>query len=182
MMNEIIVDNDGAVVSQRSMTAEQRQKELAAIQRQAEQEEKQALNSPFKRFVQLNKDTTVILRQAANECPVALDLFLFLMSNMDKYNAVTCSYRVLQEQLGKSQATIARAIKYLKENHMIYVYKSGSTNVYVNSPEIVWNSWGTNLKYCKFPANVLLSKSENKNQMEMQQQWLNVIESKQQNK
>ena len=58
------------------------------------------------------------------------------------------------------QATVARSIKYLKEHGFIYVYKTGTSNVYVANKDLVWNSWGSNVEYCEFPANIVLSKSE----------------------
>lgn len=78
---------------------------------------------------------------------------------MDKYNAVVCSYKVLQEALGISSATITRAVKYLKDNGFISVYKTGTSNVYIANPNLVWNSWN-NVKYCEFPANIILSAAE----------------------
>ena len=79
---------------------------------------------------------------------------------MDDYNAVICSYKVLQENFGVSQVTVARAIKILKEKQYIEVYKSGTSNVYAINKNIVWNSWGTNYDYAKFGANIILSESE----------------------
>ncbi len=93
---------------------------------------------------------------------IAAAIFEFLASAMDDYNAVVCSYTVLQEALGMSKATIQRAVAYLKDNDFVYVAKSGTTNVYILNPELVWNSWGTNREYCKFPANVIISQTENK--------------------
>ena len=63
---------------------------------------------------------------------------------MDNYNAVICSYQVFQEALGMSGRTVSRAIKYLKDNGFIYIYKSGSSNVYIANKNLVWRSWGTN--------------------------------------
>ena len=61
---------------------------------------------------------------------------------MDKYNAVICSYKVFQETLGMGQATVARCVKYLKDHGFLYVYKTGTSNVYVANKNLVWNSWG----------------------------------------
>lgn len=179
MLNEMLINDSGEVIGQRPLTVEQKQRELNILQQQQEQEEKKKKDSPYRNFLQVNRDRVSVLRKLAKENAVALDLFLFLTEHMDKYNAVACSYAVLTEQLDKSRATVSRAVKYLRSNGILYVYKSGTTNVYVTNPEIVWRSWGTNLKYCKFPANVLLSKSENEKQMQMQQQWINQIQKQQ---
>lgn len=59
-----------------------------------------------------------------------------------------------------SKATIQRSIKYLKDNGFVYIYKTGTSNVYVANKDLVWNSWGNNIDYCEFPANIVLSRSE----------------------
>lgn len=116
--------------------------------------------SPFRSFYQVNKDTSSYLTSCLDENPKALKLLFFIFDHMDKYNAVVCSYTVFQEALGMSKATVQRAVKYLKDKGFVYVYKTGTSNVYVANHELVWNSWGNNVKYCKFPANVVLSKNE----------------------
>ena len=105
-------------------------------------------------------------------------MLLFIFDHMDKYNAVVCSYKVFQEALGVGQATIARAIKYLKDNGFLYVYKSGSSNVYVANNDLVWNSWGTNIEYCEFPANIVLSKSEQEEQIKVRNKRIQTVQIK----
>ena len=139
---------------------EQRTRDLK-VQEQKEQEQlARTRKSPFTNFYQVNKDKSEYLRSCLEENPKALKLLFFLFDHMDKYNAVICSYKVFQEALGMGQATVARSIKYLKEHGFIYVYKTGTSNVYVANKDLVWNSWGSNVEYCEFPANIVLSKSE----------------------
>jgi hypothetical protein len=71
-----------------------------------------------------------------------------------------CSYQVLQELLKISKDKVRRSIKVLKDNGFIAILKSGSSNVYAINDNIYWKSWGNNKKYSKFPANVVLSLSE----------------------
>jgi len=92
--------------------------------------------------------------------PKAHAILYFLIDQMDEYNAVMCSYKVLEEVIGVGQATIARNIKVLKEHGFIVALKSGSSNVYAINDTIYWKSWGNNRKYSKFPANVVLALSE----------------------
>lgn len=142
---------------------EQRARDIAA----AEQEELKAIRnarkSPFDNFYQVNIDNSPILRKCLDENPKALKLLFFIFDHMDKYNALVCSYKVFQEALGMGQATVARSVKYLKENGILYIYKTGTSNVYVANKELVWRSWGTNYDYCEFPANIMLSASEQDN-------------------
>ena len=97
---------------------------------------------------------------------------------MDKYNAVVCSYKVFQDALDMGQATVARSIKYLKEHGFLYVYKTGSSNVYVANKDLVWNSWGNNREYCEFPANIVLTASEQEERSKIQDKRITTIEVK----
>lgn len=116
--------------------------------------------SPFNSYIQLNKVNMSYVRDLAATNPIAMQVWLFLIENMDEYNAVICSYKVLEEVLGVSNRSIARAISYLKDNGFLHIEKTGTSNVYIANKELVWNSWANNLKFCKFPANVVLSYSE----------------------
>ncbi|WP_312632244.1 replication/maintenance protein RepL, partial [Mammaliicoccus sciuri] len=82
--------------------------------------------------------------------PIAYRIFKFLINNMDSYNAVMCSYKVLEEQFEVSTSTVTRAVKLLKDKQYIDVYKSGTSNVYAVNKQIAWNSWGSNFKHGKF--------------------------------
>ena len=139
---------------------EQRARDLQDLERKEQEQIAKTRKSPFSSFYQVNKDNSEYLRSCLKENPKALELLFFIFDHMDKYNAVICSYKVFQEALGMGQATVARAIKYLKEHGFLYVYKTGTSNVYVANKELVWNSWGNNVEYCEFPANIVLSKSE----------------------
>ena len=139
---------------------EQRARDLQDLERKEQEQIAKTRKSPFSSFYQVNKDNSEYLRSCLKENPKALELLFFIFDHMDKYNAVICSYKVFQEALGMGQATVARAIKYLKEHGFLYVYKTGTSNVYVANKDLVWNSWGNNVEYCEFPANIVLSKSE----------------------
>lgn len=139
---------------------EQQARDLQDLERKEQEQIAKTRKSPFSSFYQVNKDNSEYLRSCLKENPKALELLFFIFDHMDKYNAVICSYKVFQEALGMGQATVARAIKYLKEHGFLYVYKTGTSNVYVANKNLVWNSWGNNVEYCEFPANIVLSKSE----------------------
>ena len=139
---------------------EQRARDLAAAEREEQKAIANSRKSPFARFYQVNKDNSEYLRSCLKENPKALEVLFFIFDHMDKYNAVVCSYKVFQEALGMSKATIQRSVAYLKEHGFLYVYKTGTSNVYVANKELVWNSWGNNVEYCEFPANIVLSASE----------------------
>lgn len=155
---------------------EQRKRDLKDQERNEQEQLQRTRKSPFSRFYQVNKDNSEYLRSCLKENPKALELLFFIFDHMDKYNAVICSYKVFQEALGMAQATVARSIKYLKDNGFLYVYKSGTSNVYVVNKDLVWNSWGNNTQYCEFPANVLLSRTEQEEHLKIRDKRLTQVQ------
>lgn len=118
--------------------------------------------SPYRKWIQMNNDEHA--READDwliaNSPAAYRIFRFLVANMDNYNAVICSYKVMQEKFGYGQATVARAVKLLKDHKYIQIAKSGTSNVYMINKHLYWNSWGTNFAYAEFDAKVIISASE----------------------
>ena len=148
------------------MNALQRETDLRMLERQHEQQlrEKEIeheLNkkSGFRNFTMINNDNLEYLTLLADN-PSAMKLYLFIVKNMNNYNALMASYQIFEDALGYKKSTIAKAIKDLKDLNLLYIYKSGSSNVYVLNDNLVWRSYGNNRKYCKFPANVMLAASE----------------------
>lgn len=139
---------------------EQKARDLKAQERKEQEQLKQARKSPFSQFYQVNKEHSEDLMWLVKTNPNAYRILLFLLDHMDKYNAVMCSYQVLQEALELSRATASRAVKVLKEHGFIAILKSGTSNVYVVNNDLAWNSWGNNVEYCEFPANIIISASE----------------------
>lgn len=152
---------------------EQRARDLAEQERE---EQRNSRKSPFSRFYQVNKDNSEYLRSCLKENPKALEVLFFIFDHMDKYNAVVCSYKVFQEALGMSKATVQRSVAYLKEHGFLYVYKTGTSNVYVANKDLVWNSWGNNVEYCEFPANMILSASEQENRLKTRDKHIRTVE------
>jgi hypothetical protein len=118
--------------------------------------------SPYRKWIQMNNDEYA--REAEDwliaKSPAAYRIFRFLVSNMDNYNAVICSYKVLQEKFACSQATVKRAIQLLKQHKYIDVARTGGANIYMINKHLYWNSWGTNFAYAEFDAKVIISASE----------------------
>lgn len=159
-MAELLVGASHNAINSHSLTFEERYKQLQAEEVARKKAEENAKKSPFKRFIQVNKEYYKAEDWLMATSPVAYRIFRYLINNMDGYNAVTCSYQVLQEVFGISQVTVARAIKILKEKKYVDVHKLGTSNVYSINKNIVWNSWGNNFKHAKFAASIILSDSE----------------------
>lgn len=154
-MQEIKITENPKNVNELSFEERARQ-----LQIEKKEEEQKAHKSPFSRFYQINKNHSDDLMWLVKENPTAYRILLFIFDHMDKYNAVMCSNLAMSEALEVSTRTIIRAVKLLKDKGFLHIYKSGSSNVYVANPDLVWNSWGNNIKYCEFPANIILSATE----------------------
>ena len=148
------------VLNKHSKTFEERAAELEKRKQYEEKQARLAKNSPFSRWSQFNLEHTKELMWLALKHPKAHAILYFLVDQMDNYNAVVCSYKVLQDVLDVGQATIARNIKILKDNGFVTILKSGTSNVYCVNDSVYWKSWGNKRQYSKFPANVLLSLDE----------------------
>jgi DNA-binding transcriptional ArsR family regulator len=159
-MQALTVSAERDVFDPNSRTFEERRQELQEQEKREKEALKRDKNSPFSRWTQYNLEHTRELMWLTLKHPKAQAILFFLVDQMDEYNAVMCSYQVIQEVLGVGQATVARNIRVLKENNFITVLKSGSSNVYAINDSVYWKSWGNKKMYSKFPANVVLSLSE----------------------
>lgn len=132
--------------------------EEETLRQEKEIEEKKNSN-----FVMLYKDYIDEVLWLSRKSGVSFSILGFIIKNMDNYNSLICSYKVFEEKFKISSETVRKSIKLLKDNGFIDILKSGTNNVYVINPKIVWSSWENQKKYCKFNGNVLVSQSENKN-------------------
>lgn len=161
-MKQLCVSDTHDVVNPALVSFSEREKQLQAIESSEKAATEREKRSPYSNWYQFNRDHTAEMIWLTTNHPKAQAILLFLLDQMDTYNAVLCSYTVLQEALGMSQATVARSIKVLKDGGYIAIAKSGTSNVYIVNKALAWGSWGKNFQYCKFPANVVLSATENK--------------------
>lgn len=167
-MSTLSVGAEKNILNSNSLSFEERQKQLEEQDKREKQSRERAKKSPFDNFVQVNKDYYKAEDWLIAKSPIAYRIFKFLINGMDDYNAVICSYQVLQETFDVSKPTITRAIKLLKEKKYVDVYKTGTSNVYAINKNIVWQSWGTNYDKAKFGANIILSESEQEESVKAQ--------------
>lgn len=166
-MSELIVSSKKNLFNSNSMTFDERADQLEEFKKSEEEKYRVEKNSPFRRWTQYNNQHTKEMMWLALKHPKAHAILLFLVDQMDSYNAVVCSIQVLQEVLGVGRTTASNSIKILKENGFIAVLKSGTTNVYAINDSVYWKSWGNKKKYSKFPANVVLSLAEQEKQYQI---------------
>ncbi len=112
-------------------------------------------------FIQVYRDFIDDIAKLGKENRIAQELFLFLAKHMDNNNALCISMKALEEILGYSRQTLSRSVKYLKEKGWLCVLKSGTSNIYILNPEIVWTAYASQKVYCKFQTNVIVTPSEN---------------------
>ena len=150
-------------------TKSQRKIRKADIEHEKETEEKAQKDrqkSPYKKWTQVNNSREAYEAEdwlIANS-PTAYRILKFLVSHMDRHNAVICSYKVMQEKLRLSRTTVADAIKFLKEHKFINAVRTGGSNIYMVNKILYWNSWGSNYAYAEFEAKVIISSSEQDNE------------------
>lgn len=159
-MKSLHVSDDKNIFDMNSLTFDERATQLEEMEEKDRERLERDKKSPFSRWTQFNNEHTKELMWLAIKHPKAHAILYFLIDQMDDYNAVMCSYRVLEEVLCVGHATIARNIKVLKDNGFIAIFKSGTSNVFAVNDKVYWKSWGNNRKYSKFPANVVLALSE----------------------
>lgn len=123
-------------------------------------------------FYQLNKKMFPAFRKLMMDYPMAGNIMLFLMEQMDNTNSVIISYEALSEVFRKTRQCLSKAIKYLKEEKFIGVYRTGNMNVYCLNANVVWHRSRENIKYAKFKTNVYMTYNE---QMVKENKLKNVI-------
>ena len=136
--------------------------ELKADEEKDNENVQQKRNSPFTQWLQVNNSDDAYKAESwlMRKSPIGYMILRFLAKEMDNYNAIVCSFRVMEEALGYSRAALSKAVSILKEHHYIDVKKSGTSNVYLINKELYWKSWGTNYKYAEFDAKIIIAESE----------------------
>ena len=123
-------------------------------------------NRQNKNFVQFYRPFMDEIAELGTKNPVALKLFMFITKHMDYNNSLGVSMKALQEILGYSRQTLSKAVKYLKDKGWLCVLKSGTMNIYILNPQIVWTSYDGQKQWCKFQTNVIVTPSENAEYLE----------------
>lgn len=180
-MSELHVQEKTDPKNPNSISFEARKRQIEEDIRQEKEEHERRKKSPYDRWIQMNKDAYKAEDWLMSKSPIAYRIFKFLINNMDSYNAVMCSYKVLEEQFNISSSTVTRAVKLLKEKKYIDIYKSGTSNVYAVNKQIAWSSWGSNFKHGKFGANIILSESEQDEQVKLEIQKHKEVSLKEEN-
>lgn len=114
-------------------------------------------------FTQLYDNSAGLMIQLADN-PTAMKLFWWIISHMDRKNALVVSQSALAEQLGCTDRTIRNALSDLKLKNVLTILKSGNTNIYCINANIAWKGNADDKRYAQFEATVFLSASEQEKQ------------------
>lgn len=115
------------------------------------------------KFVQISDNSLPLIRELMKENPASVSVLFFFIEQMSKLtNSVICSYTTLEEVLGYSRATIAKAIKTLKEKNWIDTIKIGNATAYCVNEQVAWRLANNQRHYAIFSSTVIATSTENK--------------------
>lgn len=101
-------------------------------------------NIKNKNFVQFYDNNNVQLLELIMKDSTAAAVFVFMARYAESNNTIHVSNVQLQEVLKKSESTIKRALRTLKDLNFITSIKKGRENIYFINPQVVCN---TSAKY-----------------------------------
>lgn len=112
-------------------------------------------------FVQVSRGYLKEWRALTRKSALATEILMYLVEHMGKTtNAVVCSYSTLTEVTGMSRASVARAVKLLKEDRWIEAVKVGNATAYGVNARVFWQARRNQKHYAIFQATVIASGSE----------------------
>lgn len=115
--------------------------------------------SPFISFAQQNIDKADMMMKVANNS-LAMKIYILIVSKMNKKNALIASYQFFIDYFKSSYSSVKRAIQLLKSESVLQVKRSGGATIYLLNPDVVWKGKRTQMQYCEFEANVVLTRKE----------------------
>lgn len=115
-------------------------------------------------FVQVSRAYLKEWRTLTRKSPIASEILMYLVENMGRTtNAVVCSYTTLMEVTNVSRASVARAVKLLKDDRWVEAVKVGSATAYCVNANAFWQAGRNQKKYAIFQATVIASSSDQDN-------------------
>lgn len=117
----------------------------------------------LKGFLMTEKKAHQAWAQLIDKDKTAAALLHTLVAYMDKRNAVVVSQKNLAALMGKTLATISRAVRVLREDGWIQVVRingQGAVNAYVVNSAVAWSDRRENKQYSTFHATVIAAKHD----------------------
>lgn len=114
-------------------------------------------------FVQISDSSLPLIRELMKESPASVAVLFFFVEQMAKLtNSVICSYKTLEEVLGYSRPSVAKAIKTLKDKNWIDTIKIGNATAYCVNEQVAWRLANNQRHYAIFSSTVIATSTENK--------------------
>lgn len=112
-------------------------------------------------FVQLYRSQMRALRQLATDSPAAHAVLYVLLERMNNRNALVASHATLAKLVGKSKATITRALATLRERNFVQVLRVGNLTAIVVNSRIAWSDdLVLRERLAVFDAQIIAAESE----------------------
>lgn len=112
-------------------------------------------------FVQVSRLYLKEWRLLTKKNALACEILMYLIEHMGRTtNAIVCSYTTLMEITGVSRASVARAVKVLKDDRWVEAVKVGNATAYCINANAFWQASRNQKKYAIFQATVIASSSE----------------------
>ena len=83
----------------REETDEEKKQRLAKQEEAERRAAEDAKKGPYRSFLQVNDDNYKAEAWLMKKIPIAYQILRFITHNMDNYNALICSYKVIEETL-----------------------------------------------------------------------------------
>lgn len=132
-----------------------------ARQDQIKQEERaEELKKKNHDFVQFDRSSIMVLAKITAKSGLAGAIFQFMTSKMRQDNKLLVSREALADFFEVSKTGVSNAIKLLIDSKLIYVLKSGNSNIYCLNADVVWSTSRDKKEFAEFSCQVFLSKAE----------------------
>lgn len=112
-------------------------------------------------FVQLYRSQMRALRDLAIDAPAAHAVLYVLLERMNSRNALVASHATLGKLVGKSRATVTRALGELRRRNFIEVLRVGNLTAIIVNKRVAWSDdMLLREKLAVFDAQVIATASE----------------------
>lgn len=113
-------------------------------------------------FVQVGKKAFKDLSDAIGANPGAMSLLMYMVSRMNRTNALCASHSTLATLMGVTDRSIRNWTAWLAKHKWIEIVKTGSSSAYVTNSAVFWQTYNTK-RYSTFNATILSCEDEQAN-------------------
>jgi len=122
-------------------------------------------------WVQTEREAHEAWAKLIRKSPKAAELMHLITARIGDHNAVVMSIPTIMSLMGASRPTVIRAINLLREDlwvQTVQIGGSGTANAYVVNDKVAWTGARDGIKFSLFSASVIVSSSDQADQIEEQ--------------